>query len=146
MADFETLTLCISLNSSQMRTYFCKGLVTGFQTDFITHNLLLWAWRHVKFVYRWISQMTYKPKSVGKMADFETLTFCISLNSSQMCIYLCKDLVRRNRFLGNFPGNLLKFTERIFHEFYWRNLFPHFPREILSFFWDCRESSQNSRK
>ena len=32
-------------------------------------------------------------KSVDKMADFETLTLCISLNSSQMCTYFCKDLV-----------------------------------------------------
>ena len=31
-------------------------------------------------------------KSAGKMADFETLTLCISLNSSQMCTYFCKDL------------------------------------------------------
>ena len=34
---------------------------------------------------RRISQMTYKPKSVGKMADFENFFLCISLNSSQMC-------------------------------------------------------------
>ena len=36
---------------------------------------------------RLISQMTYEPKSVGEMADFETLTLCIFLNSSQMCTY-----------------------------------------------------------
>ena len=34
--------------------------------------------------------MTYQP---GKMADFETLILCISLNSSQICTYFCKDLV-----------------------------------------------------
>ena len=66
MADFGILTLCISLNSSQMCAYFCKDLVTGywlylvkilfptvirFQIDFIIHTLLLWAWPHVKFVY-----------------------------------------------------------------------------------------------
>ena len=42
---------------------------------------------------RRILQMTYQPKSVGKMADFETLTAFISLNSSQMCTHYCKDLV-----------------------------------------------------
>ena len=42
---------------------------------------------------RQVSQMTYQPKSVDKMADFETLTLRISLNSSQMCTYFCKDLV-----------------------------------------------------
>ena len=36
--------------------------------------------------------MTYQPKSVGKMADFETLTLCISLNSSQMGSCFSKDL------------------------------------------------------
>ena len=35
--------------------------------------------------YRRISPMTYQPKSVGKMTDFETLTLCISLNSRQIC-------------------------------------------------------------
>ena len=35
-----------------------------------------------------ISQMTYQPKSVGKMADFEILTIYISRNSSQMYVYL----------------------------------------------------------
>ena len=41
-----------------------------------------------------ISQMTYhQSKSVGKMADFETVTLCISLNSSPMCtVNFCKDL------------------------------------------------------
>ena len=29
MVDFETLTLCTSLNLSQMYTYFYKDLVTG---------------------------------------------------------------------------------------------------------------------
>ena len=58
MADFETLTLFISLNSSQMCTHFCEDLVTGycvylvknrfptpvcFRHDFITHSLLIWA-------------------------------------------------------------------------------------------------------
>ena len=91
MADFETLTLCISLNSSQMCTYFCKDSVTEycpylarnsiatvihFRTDFITHTLLLLAFCHMKFVYRLISQMMYQAKSVGKMADFETLILC----------------------------------------------------------------------
>ena len=37
--------------------------------------------------------MTQEPKSVGKMADFEILTICISLHSDQMCIYFSKDLV-----------------------------------------------------
>ena len=31
-------------------------------------------------------------KTEGKMADFETFTLGISLNSSQMCTYFCKDL------------------------------------------------------
>ena len=43
--------------------------------------------------YGRISQMTYQPKSVDKMADSETLTVCISLDSSQTCTYFCKDLV-----------------------------------------------------
>ena len=43
--------------------------------------------------YRRISQVTYQPKSVGKMADFETLSLCISLNSSKVCTYFFKDLV-----------------------------------------------------
>ena len=30
MADFETFILCVSWNSSQMCTYFCKDLVTGY--------------------------------------------------------------------------------------------------------------------
>ena len=48
--------------------------------------------RH-KLEYRRISQMTYHPKIVGKMADFETLILCISLNSSQMCTNLRNDIV-----------------------------------------------------
>ena len=55
MAGFESLILCISPNSSQMCTYFCKDLVTGyflslaknsirnrfsFQIDFTTHTLI----------------------------------------------------------------------------------------------------------
>ena len=44
--------------------------------------------------YRRISQMTYQPKSVGIMADFETLTFVSRcLNSSQICNYFYQDLV-----------------------------------------------------
>ena len=38
---------------------------------------------------RRISQMMFQPK----MMDFETLTPCAYLNSSQMCTYFCKDLV-----------------------------------------------------
>ena len=37
--------------------------------------------------------MTYQPKSVGKMADFETLILRISLNASQMYTYFCKHIV-----------------------------------------------------
>ena len=33
-------------------------------------------------------------KSADKMVNFETLTLCMSLNSSQICTYFCKDLVR----------------------------------------------------
>ena len=40
--------------------------------------------------YRRISRMTYQPKSVDKMAQFEILTFCISLNSSRMSTYCSK--------------------------------------------------------
>ena len=40
-----------------------------------------------------IAQMTYQPKSVGKMADFETLILHISLDSSQIFAHFCKDLV-----------------------------------------------------
>ena len=46
----------------------------------------------LKLEHRGISQVTYQPKSVGKMADLETLTFCISLNSSQIYTHFCKDL------------------------------------------------------
>ena len=35
MADFETLTLCISLNSSQMCTYFCKELGSGYYLQLV---------------------------------------------------------------------------------------------------------------
>ena len=48
--------------------------------------------------------MTYQPKSAGKMVDFESLTLFISLNSSQVCTYFCKDLVTecsKNPVLGN---------------------------------------------
>ena len=37
--------------------------------------------------------MTYQPKCADEMADAETLIFCISLNSNQICTYFCKDLV-----------------------------------------------------
>ena len=37
--------------------------------------------------------MMYQPKSVDKMTDFEKLTLCIRMNSSQMCAYFCKDVV-----------------------------------------------------
>ena len=36
------------------------------------------------------------PKTVGQMVDFETLTLCISLNSSEIFIYICKELVTEN--------------------------------------------------
>ena len=36
--------------------------------------------------------MTYQAKSVSKMAEFETLILCISLNTSQMCTYFHRDL------------------------------------------------------
>ena len=57
MADFEILTLCVSLTSSKMCTSFCKELVTRYclylvkrsipsrhvsKFDFITHNWLLY--------------------------------------------------------------------------------------------------------
>ena len=35
----------------------------------------------------------YQPKSMVEMADFETLTLCISLSSSQMCTSIFIDLV-----------------------------------------------------
>ena len=38
--------------------------------------------KNVKGKYRRISQIAYQPKSVGKMADFDILILCISLNSS----------------------------------------------------------------
>ena len=44
-------------------------------------------------IYRRISQMSYQPKSLDKMVDFETLTVGISLNSIHMFSYLCKALV-----------------------------------------------------
>ena len=37
--------------------------------------------------------MTYQQKSIGKMADFETLTLLVSPNSRQMYPYFYKDLV-----------------------------------------------------
>ena len=42
-----------------------------------------------------IRQMTYQFKCAGKMVDFEILTLCVSLNSSQVCTYFCKDLLVR---------------------------------------------------
>ena len=42
---------------------------------------------------RQISQMTYKPKNVLTMADFETLTLSISLNLNKICIYFYNNLV-----------------------------------------------------
>ena len=44
---------------------------------------------HAKGVYGRISLITYQLKSVDKMADSETLT----VNSSQICTYFCKDSV-----------------------------------------------------
>ena len=43
--------------------------------------------------YGRICQMTYQPKRVNKMADFETLTLRISLISIQICTYFCNDSV-----------------------------------------------------
>ena len=45
--------------------------------------------------FRQISQMTCQPESAGKMADFETLTLCISQNSSQRCTYFLQGLSNR---------------------------------------------------
>ena len=53
------------------------------------------------FTFRTISTRIYQ--TMGKMADSETLTLCISLNSSQMCTYFYKDLVTR-RVLLSVPG------------------------------------------
>ena len=39
----------------------------------------------VRQFYRRISQMTYQPKSVSKIADSEMLSLFISQNLSQMC-------------------------------------------------------------
>ena len=52
--------------------------------------------------YRRISDMTHQPKSADKMADFETLTFCISRNSSQICTDFCTGYClypEKNRFV-----------------------------------------------
>ena len=89
MADFETLTLCISLNSRQMCAYFCKDLAAGycldlvkktvirFDIDFATHTLLLWALHHVKFVYiidmfsvflKIVGQLDFKQDSITNVA------------------------------------------------------------------------------
>ena len=53
----------------------------------------LWSAIFSLILYGRTLQMMYQPRSVGKMADFETLAHCISLNSSQMCTYFCKDYV-----------------------------------------------------
>ena len=45
--------------------------------------------------HRRVSQMTYQPKSASKMADFETLSLCIPVNSRPVCIYFCKGLSYR---------------------------------------------------
>ena len=47
-------------------------------------NYLLWCVVTLFSDNRQISQMMYQPKSVGKIAAFETLTLCIYLNSGQM--------------------------------------------------------------
>ena len=52
--------------------------------------------------------MMYQPKSVGKMADFETSTLYISLSSSLMFPYFCNDLVTGLE-LGSVPGKKLDF-------------------------------------
>ena len=48
---------------------------------------------HSTVEYRRISQMSYQPKSLGKMAHFETLTLCSYLNLSHRCTSFWKDLV-----------------------------------------------------
>ena len=76
---------------SQAEVLSCYSKSLGYFVYFTTLE------RHAAFVYlqhrtlvcRRISQVTYQPKSEGKMVDIETLTFCISLNSSQMCTYFC---------------------------------------------------------
>ena len=63
-------------------------------------------YQFMSFYFKRISRMTYKPKgspkSAGKMAEFESLTLFISLNSSQICTNFCKDLWYISRNLDHF--------------------------------------------
>ena len=45
--------------------------------------------------------MMYHPKSVGKVADIENLTLCISLNSGEMCTYFLQGLSYRVQSISN---------------------------------------------
>ena len=86
MADFETLTLCISINSQYVRYMFtiCSPYVHYMFTIYslYVHHIFTICSPYIHCIFtRRIWQMSFQPKSVGKMADFETLTLCISLNS-----------------------------------------------------------------
>ena len=104
MADFETLTLCISLNSSQMCSYVCKHLVTGyclyllkfwfpavirFQIDFVTHTLLLWAWHYVKLVYTciWHVFMDFRKPMDPLFVFFVLLPVVIFWNNKPLVLF-----------------------------------------------------------
>ena len=75
MADFETLCHCISLNSLYVHYMFT------IYSLYVRHIFTICSSYIHRIFTRQFSQMSYQPKSVGKMADFETLTLCISLNS-----------------------------------------------------------------
>ena len=79
--------------SSSMNGYTMNQEGTENRRHFSITQCRLWPGYLVILPHRGISQMTYQPMSVGKISDFETLTFCVSLNSNQMCTYFCKDLV-----------------------------------------------------
>ena len=87
----EIKLLLASINGSLHETSLFFVLLTNVE---ITILLLRNSTKIHETNYRRILQMTYQSKRVaGKMGDFATLTLSISLNSSQMCTYSCKDLV-----------------------------------------------------
>ena len=73
MADFEILTLFISLNSSQLCTYFGKDLVTGYFLKLVKDGLMLCEIRAYSRLSRggdgseqWINNTTSN-KCIGKL-------------------------------------------------------------------------------
>ena len=107
MADYKTLSLCISLNSNKMCTYIWKDLVTvyclclakirflnsvnRFQIDSITHTLLLLAWCHMKCVHIKKSWKIFwgqgEVREDGSRRKAATLRYCVSFYLSEKLLH-----------------------------------------------------------